>query len=297
MDDLLALLCFARVVELGSFTRAAAALGISKSLVSTRVAALEARLSERLLHRTTRKITVTDAGFAVYGQASRMLESARAATLGATDAARGVIRVDAPVTFAQLHLAGPIARFMAAHPDVKIELSVNDRLIDLVEERVDVAIRVTKLKDSWLVARKLATTSLHVCAAPSYLEKHGTPERPEDLLSHDCLRFSLLRAEDEWRLYSGGKRLAIPVAARFETTNGGVLREAAIAGMGLAMLPRFMIQDELRSGRLVSVLEAYAPRPVGVYAVHVARRVQPPRLRSFLAALARELATPPWARP
>lgn len=294
-DDLIGLTCFARVVEHRSFTRAAAELGVSKSVVSAKVAALERRLGERLLLRTTRALTVTDAGLHVYGRAVAMLESARAATRGASDVERGVIRVSAPFAFAQLYLAAPLERFLAAHPDVRVELTLSDRLVDLVEERVDLAIRVTRPKDSSLVARRLATTGFRIVAAPGYLERRGTPTRPEELLRHNCLRYSLLRMDEEWRLYGPKGRVPTPVTGNFETSSGVMLREAAIAGVGLALLPTFLVADALASGRLVPVLAEYAPRPMGIFAVQVDRRVQPARMKALVELLARELGGKGWS--
>lgn len=293
-DDLLGLLCFARVVERRSFTAAASALGVSKSVVSTRVTALEERIGEPLLIRTTRKLSVTDAGMNAYARAARMLEEASLATGGAEDAGRATIRINAPVSFAQMYLAAPLARYLAANPRVHVDVAISDRLVDLVEERADVAIRITKLRDSSLVARKLATTSIHLCASPAYLERRGTPERPEDLLRHDCLRYTWLRAEDDFRFYGTGGRIHVPVTGPLAAANGTVLREAAAAGIGLAMLPRFMVADDLRQGRLVTVLDAYAPRPVGIYAVRAPGRAPSARLRELLDALAEELRDPPW---
>lgn len=295
-DDLSGLLCYARVVETRSFTKAAKLLGISKSLVSQRVAALEARMGERLLLRTTRQVEVSDAGLEVYAAAARMLEHARTATREATDAHRGVLRISAPVTFAQMYLGPPLSRFAARHPDVRLELLLDDRLVDLAAERIDLAIRVTKLEDSSLVARRLCSTSLHVCGAPSYLQARGTPTRPEDLLGHDCLRYSALRVEQEWRLYGAQGRIPVPVRGSFEASDGTLLREAAIAGMGLAMLPRFMIHEALADGRLVSVLDPFAPRPLGIHALSVGRRATPGRLKDLVDTLARAFRTPAWAK-
>src|SRR5690606_6140206 len=149
-----------------------------------------------------------------------------------------------------MYLAKPLAAFMRRRPGVRVELILSDRIVDLTEERIDLAVRVTKLEDSSLVARRLATTSLHVCGSPDYLKRRGRPARPEDLVRHDCLRYSLLRADHEWRLYGAGGRIRFEPEASFETNAGLMLREAAIAGLGLAMLPRFMIHDELRRGSL-----------------------------------------------
>lgn len=293
-DDLLGLACFARVVEYRSFTRAAAVLGVSKSVVSARVSRLEARVGERLLIRTTRKLSVTDAGLGVYSHCARLLQEASAATRGASDAGRGTLRINAPISFAQMYLAAPLARFLAAHPGTSVEVMLSDKLVDLVEERVDVALRITRLRDSSLVARKLATTALCVCASPVYLKRKGTPERPEDLLRHDCLRYQHLRAEDEWRFHGPKGRIPVPVSGPLSVSNGTLLREAVAHGIGLAVLPRFMVDEDLRSGRLVTVLERFAPRPVGIHAVHAAGRSPPPLVRALLDTLASEFRSPRW---
>lgn len=293
-DDLPSLLCFVRVVEQRSLSKAARALGVSKSVVSTRLAALEARLGERLVLRTTRSLSVTDAGLAVYASAVTMVEGAQRATREASDANRGVLRVSAPVTFAQMHLAEPLARFAREHPDTRLQLLLSDRIVDLTDERIDLAVRITKLKDSNLVARRLALTGLQVCAAPSYLEQHGAPLAPEDLLAHNCLRYSVLRPEHEWRLYGAHGRLPLAVRGNFETSSGAMLRAAALAGLGLAMLPRFMVDEDLRDGRLRGVLEGFMPRPLGIYAVQPERRAEPARVRQLVDILSHSLRSAAW---
>jgi DNA-binding transcriptional LysR family regulator len=292
--DLGALLCFARVVERRSFTAAAASLGVSKSVVSARVATLEARLGEPLLLRTTRAVGVTDAGLHVYAEAAQMLERAAAATTNASDAGRGVLRVSAPAGLAQGHLAAPIAAFVTGRPGVKVELLLDDRIVDLTEGRIDLAIRITKLKDSGLIAKRLASTRLHVCAAPDYLRRRGRPERPEDLLRHDCLRYSLLRSDHEWRLYGRTGRIRLDVRGPLETTSGAMLREAAIAGLGLAMLPRFLAYEALAAGALETVLDDFAPRPLGIYAVRAGRPAAPRLVKELIEKIEAALQAAPW---
>jgi DNA-binding transcriptional LysR family regulator len=294
LEDLQALLCLARVVEHGSFTKAAAALGLSKSVVSDKISRLERRLGEQLLLRTTRQVTVTASGLRVYALAHRMTESASEATMGATGATGGVLRVSAPVALAQLHLTAPLATFLRKNPGVRIELLLNDRIADLVEERIDLAVRVTKLEDSSLVARRLAYTPLHICASPRYLKERGRPTKPEDLLRHDCLRYSLMRAEHEWRLYGKNGRIRLDLNGSLETTSGLMLREAAIAGLGLAILPRFMISDALEAGLLETVLDEYAPRPIGIYAVRSGRRTAPRLVTELVRTLEAAFRTPKW---
>lgn len=294
LEDLGALLCFARVVEHGSFTRAATILGVSKSVVSSKTAALEARLGEQLLLRTTRKVTTTEAGVRVYALARQMVDAASSATSGSSEAVRGVLRMSAPVTLAQEHLAKPVAAFLRRNPGVRIELLLNDRLVDLVEDRIDLAIRVTKLKDSGLVARRLATTAMHICASPRYLAERGVPERPEDLVRHDCLRYGLLRADHEWRFYGPNGRLGLALGGSFETTNGSMLREAVIEGIGIAILPRFMVADAIADGRIRTVLDAFAPRPLGIYAVRSGKRTAPPLVAALLDVLSEAFRTSAW---
>lgn len=293
-DDLPSLLCFARVVETGSFTRAAERLGLAKSVVSKRVALLEERVGEPLLLRTTRQVTVTSAGSRIYPHARSMSEHAVRATEGATST-QGTLRVSAPVTLSQMWLAEPLRDFLARRPETRVELLLNDRLVDLVEERVDLALRITKLKDSNLLARRLASTPIDICGSPAYFAEHGRPERPEDLARHNCLRYALLRADHEWRLYRDGRRLDLGVQGNLEATNGTMLREAAIAGLGLAILPRFMTVDAVSSGQLERALESFAPPPIGVYAVRAGRRSPSPLIAELASALERSFRRQPWA--
>jgi DNA-binding transcriptional LysR family regulator len=297
-DDVLSLLVFARVVEAKSFTGGAAALGLSKSVASTRIAQLEERLGTRLLLRTTRRLSLTADGLALYEQAARMARAADDAALlaaGTPVEPRGVLRVNAPITFAELYLAEPVAEYLSRHPRVRVELVLSDRFENLVEERVDVAVRISaKLRDSTLVGRKLADDHTLVCASPRYLERKGTPQTPADLIHHDCLRYSLLESADEWRFKHGGKSFSVPVTSRFDAANGSVLRSAALAGMGLIVAPSFMVAADLASGALVRVLSDFTYVRLAVSAVYAPTRVVPSNVRSFVDLLAAWFRTPPW---
>lgn len=297
-DDVLSLVYFARVVELKSFTAAAQKLGVSKSVVSARLSSLEERLGSRLLQRTTRKLSLTADGLALYERAARIANEADAATERAaalSSTPRGALRVNAPVHLAQLYLAQPIAAFLARYPEVRVELLVSDRFVDLVEESVDVALRVSaRLRDSSLVGRKLAEARTVVCAAPAYLKARGTPATPADLLDHDCLRYSLIKAADEWRFRQGGKSLSVPVASRFEAASGSVLREAALAGMGIAVLPSFAVADDLASGRLQQVLAEFSFVRIAIHALYSSARVLPANVRAFVEVLAAHFKDVPW---
>jgi DNA-binding transcriptional LysR family regulator len=308
VDDLVSLALFARVVEGRSFTAAATALGLSKSAVSTRVARLEDHLGVRLLHRTTRRVSPTEAGAAVYERAARLVaaaDEAAEAAEGAGGEPRGLVRLTAPVTFAELYLAGPIGEFLARHRGARVEVVASDRLVDLVGEGFDLAIRVSRLADSSLVARKLAQDRLVVVAAPAYLARAGLPRGPADLAGHELLRSSHLPVSGEWgfRGLSTGERAV--GEGRFVASDAGVLREAAAAGVGLAVLPESLVAPDLAAGRLV-VVDGFPGRELGVWAVHPHRRHVPAKVRALVDLLAAHFArgwaratapTPPSARP
>ena len=290
-DDVMAMVFFARVVEQRSFTAAAAKLGVSKSVVSARIAAFERRLRAPLLHRTTRKLSLTREGLVLYERCARVAAAADEAAAAADrtgDTPHGVLRVDAPIVFAQERLAAPVAKYLERHQQVRIALTMNDRMIDLVDEGVDVAIRITyRLAGAGLVARKLGTDRTVLCASPAYLARKGKPEAPADLVHHDCLVYSLLKEAAEWRFRAGKRIVSVPIEARFSAASGAVLRGAALAGMGLAVLPRFMVAADLDAGRLRPVIDSFEGVALGIYAVYP----QPqggrpsPKVRAFVDLL------------
>jgi DNA-binding transcriptional LysR family regulator len=299
-DEILGLVFFARVVEARSFTLAAKKLRVSKAAVSMRVAALEAELKVRLLHRTTRKLSLTSEGAALYERCARIVlaaDDAVAVAAGTGDAPRGVLKLNAPIAFAEDYLAAPMAAYLARFPDVRIELTLNDRAIDLVEEGIDVAIRITsRLYGGGLVAKKLASDRPVLCAAPDYLARRGTPESAADLVSHSCLVYSLLRVSEEWRFRERGSKelVSVPIEARFSAASGAVLRRAAVSGMGLAVLPRFMVASELAAGRLVPLLDTLHAPSLGIYAVYPEARRAPGKVRALVDLLAVHFKTPRW---
>jgi DNA-binding transcriptional LysR family regulator len=300
--ELVSMVCFARVVEAGTFTAAAGKLGLSKSAVSARVAELEDRLGARLLNRTTRRLSLTSEGLALYERCAPLLaaaDAAAAAAEGAGDEPRGVLRVNAPVAFAEEHLAAPLAATLERHPGLHIELSLADRVVDLVGEGVDVAVRVSsRLEGGGLVARKLCADRTVLVGAPVYLGRRGTPAAPAELLHHDCLVYSLLRVADEWRFRAPGRRevFSVPIEGRFAAASGAVLRRAALAGMGLAVLPTFMIAGDLAAGHLRRVLaDAFVGAELGIYAVYPQARRTPAKVRAFVDVLAAHFRKPSWA--
>jgi DNA-binding transcriptional LysR family regulator len=280
IEEIVSLALFARVVEQRSFTHAARALGLSKSVVSARVARLEERLGLRLLHRTTRRVTPTEEGLALYDRAARLVAAAdEEVGETASGAPRGLVRVSAPARLAELYLAAPIAEFLAKNDAARVELVTSDRLVDLVKEGFDLAIRISTLRDSSLVARRLATDRLVVAAAPSYLARSGTRRVPEDLSQHECLRSAHIPANGEWGFRGVSSGARVSGGGRFVASDAGVLKEAAAAGLGLAVLPSCLIAPELASGRLVVVLEGFPRRELGIHAVHPHRRLVPPKVR------------------
>lgn len=299
-DEILAMVCFARVVEAKSFTGAALKLGVSKSVVSARVSALEERLGVRLLQRTTRKLALTPDGLALHEHCARLLVTAddAAATMAGVGAEpRGLLRINAPVVFAEEFLAPAMAAYLERFPNVRIEITLSDTFIDLVEEGIDVAIRVaSRLAGTGLAARKLASDRTVLVAAPRYLARRGTPSVPEDLLRHDCLVYSLLTVSQEWRFREPGARseATVPIEARFKAASGAVLRRAALAGMGLAVLPTFMIADDLSTGRLRRVVPAFVPTRLGIYAAYPQGKRVPSKTRAFVDALTAHFRVPRW---
>ena len=301
MDNLADVAVFVRVVERGSFTRAAGKLELSTSQVSKCVNRLERSLGARLLHRTTRRLSLTEAGAALF-EASRSaierIEEAEGAVAQFQSEPRGRLRVSAPMSFGILHLGPAISEFARAHPRVTLDMRLDDRFVNLVEEGVDVAVRIGALTDSSLVARRVATTSTLVCAAPSYLAERGEPEAPEDLASHDCLLYSYLATANVWRFAArDGREIPVAVSGSFRINNGIVLAEAAAAGHGILMAPAFYVAPMLRAGRLKRILARYALPDLGIHAVYPQRSQVPPKVRAFVDFLVKRFGRrPEWEK-
>lgn len=299
-DSVLAMITFARVVETRSFTAAAAKLGVSKSVVSERVSALERELKLKLLHRTTRKLSLTPDGLSLYERCARVASAADEAVsafAGAGEQPRGLLRVNAPIVFAEDYLVEPIAKYLEKFSDVHVELELSDRPVDLVEAGVDVAIRITtRLTGAGLIARRFASDNPVLCAAPSYLERRGTPSSPEELLHHDCLAYSLLKTSLEWRFRSqdGAEPYSVAIEPRFSAASGALLRRAAVKGLGLAVLPRFMVAKDLAAGRLSVVLDSLFAPTLGIYAVYPESRRVPSKVRAFVDVLTAHFKKRRW---
>jgi DNA-binding transcriptional LysR family regulator len=296
-DDVAAMVTFARVVQERSFTRAARKLGTSTSAVSKRVARLEERTRARLLARSTRHVAPTEAGLELYERCLRILREVEEADLfveGLSQAPRGLVRVSAPVYFGEMYVAPAFGALLREQPELRIELVLDDRFVDLVGEGFDLAVRIGRTASTAgasLVARRLARTRQVVVASPDYVARRGQPLTPRDLLEHDCLRYTLAPTRRSWHFTGArGERIVIPITGGFECNYGGALEKAAAAGLGIACLPRFYVARALERGELVTVLDAFAGRDLGIHAVYpAAARHVPPKTRACVDGLAREL--------
>lgn len=300
MDRLEDLRLFTLVAEGRSFTRAAEKLGLSKSAASRRIGELETRLGARLFNRTTRHISLTQVGegfFTRVTQALEALEEAERSVASQHAAPRGTLKLAAPMSFGIAHLAGAIADFMNLYPEVEVDMDLSDRFVDLVDEGYDLAVRIGRLKDSSLVARRLCPIRNLVCASPDYLTRRGVPMDPGDLARHDCLLYTNAPSPEQWvfRAAPGADEVRnIRVAGRMRANNGDVLREAAIAGQGLVSLPSFIIGDAVGQGRLIPVLGDYVPGGTALHAVYPASRHLSPKVRAFVDFLAGRFGPVPY---
>lgn len=301
LDRLTGLEVVSKIASAGSLSAAARALGLSQTMVTKHLAALEARLGTRLFHRTTRRLTITDAGRRYLELAERVLsdfEAAEATVSADSLAPRGLLRLNAPLAFGIRQIAPRLAEFAARYPQVAVELGLNDRLVDLVEEGWDLAIRIGKLGDSSLVAKRLASCRMVVCAAPSYLAAHGTPRSADDLAAHNCLGYTLAQAgAARWRM-GGSSAIDVPVTGNLRANNGDALLAAALAGQGIIYQPSFIVGDDLRAGRLVALTLDLAPSDLlGVHAIYLPDRMPQAKVRAFIDFIAAEFAgRPPWDR-
>ncbi|MGJ4909890.1 LysR family transcriptional regulator [Bradyrhizobium sp. HKCCYLS2033] len=301
LDRLTGLEVLSKVAGSGSLSGAARLLGMSPTMVTKHLAALETRLGTKLFHRTTRRLTITEAGRRYLDLAERVLgdfEAAESAIAADRVEPRGLLRLNVPLAFGTRQIAPLLAGFAALYPGVSVELGLNDRLVDLIEEGWDLAIRIGTLKDSSLVARRLAPCRMMVCAAPSYLAAHGTPRTTADLGRHNCLGYTLAAAgPSRWRM--GGKAAVdVTVSGNLRANNGDALLAAALAGQGVIYQPTFIVGDEIRAGRLVPLtLEVPPSDLLAVHAVYLPDRTPSAKVRAFIDHLAAAFAPePPWDR-
>jgi DNA-binding transcriptional LysR family regulator len=298
--DLNDIVVFTKVVETRSFTGAADQLGLPKSTVSRKLAQLEERLGVRLVQRTTRKLALTDIGQAYYERCARIVADLAAAEQLVTDmqaTPRGRVRVTAPIDISTRYLGEIVAGFVAANPDVTVELEATDRVVDLIEEGFDVAVRFGALPESTLIARRLCKIESLLVATPAYLARRGTPATVEELDEHDRVLFTPNARIQSWALVHGEATYEFGRPARFASNNVGAVRGAVLAGAGISVLAEFMVADDIAAGRLVPVLPGWRIRPTDAHAIYPARQNLPPRLSLFLDHLARALDPAPWAVP
>jgi DNA-binding transcriptional LysR family regulator len=289
MDRFGAIQVFAQVVESGSFAKAAERLGLSTSATSRHVAELEAHLQTRLLNRTTRRVSLTESGRAFYERSVQLLADLEEAEQEAALAAavpRGTIRLTTSVNFGVRHLAPAIAEFLAQHGEVRFDVSLSDRIVDLVEEGFDLAVRIGAAGADNLVARKLGETRLVPCASPQYLSAHPAPKTPEELAGHNCFTYEYLAPRNIWRFRdSGGNERAVRVAGTLHSNNGDLLAEVAARGAGVVFEPAFIVGPDVRAGRLVPLLQEFTPPPVPIYAVYPSRKHLSAKVRRFVEFL------------
>jgi len=290
---------FIKVVEAGNITAAAERLGIAKSAVSRRLKELESHLGAELFHRTTRRMTLTDTGRIFYHQSVQILEQVLEAELSTSQAhgvLQGRLKVAIPLSFGLLHMDSAINDFLQLHPQIKFELDLNDREINLVQEGFDMAIRIANLPDSTLIARRLTNIKLLICASPDYLKEMGTPKKLADLTQHRCLLYNLMRDSNVWQLNNQqGVTEKVKLTPYMNANSGDFLKEAALAGNGIVMLPTFMTYQDLRAGRLIPLLTRYQPLQLNAYAIYPQTRHLSRRVRAFIDFLAtRFTGTPYW---
>jgi len=283
---------FVNAVEQGSFTAASEALGLSKQFVSRRVMALEDRLGVRLLNRTTRRLDVTDAGREFHARSVRILEDVDDAELAVSSqgaSPKGTLRISAPMSFGTRYLGAALPAFLLRYPAVSIELDLNDRTVDLIREGYDMGIRIGRLQDSTLVARPLAPAQIVTCCSPGYRDGRGAPATPAELAEHDCLLYGHNR-QVEWHFESAGRAMTVPVSGCLLANNGEIIRDAAMAGLGIARLPTFIAGEALSDGRLVTVLDDFALPASAVHAVYPQHRQASLAIRAFVDFLREVLA-------
>lgn len=301
MDRFGALSAFVAVVEHGGFAPAARRLGVAPSSLTRQVNALEESLGTLLMNRSTRTVSLTEAGVQYYEDSRRILEELDTADRAASELAgppSGLLRVTMPVAFGSLHVAPALPAFFRQFPGIRLEIRLTDTMMNLVEDRIDIAIRLGTLASPNLIARKLAPHRRVICASPDYLGERGMPMAPEDLASHNCLLFDYLTGESAWTLARDGRTVKVPVTGNLRANGSELLREAAIGGAGLLLMPSWLVGHDLAAGRLLPVLESWATTPGGsegaVWAVYLPNRRGSKKIAAFLDFLAQHFGSPPY---
>jgi DNA-binding transcriptional LysR family regulator len=297
MEDLERMAIFARVVEDKSFSAAARRLNLSKSLVSKHIAQLEKSVGARLLNRTTRALSLTDAGAVLYEHCVRIVEELEEAKLEVSrlhSEPRGLLRISSSVAFGRLHVAPALAGFLQAYPEVKIDMVTTDRFVDLAEEGFDVVVRIMDEPPPNVVARKLAAVHRRMCATPEYFARRGVPQTLDDLERHNCLVYTYINPQGPWRLRGPDGDISVRAAGNLRLNDDDALAEAVLRGVGLALLPTFIIGSALQSGRLRSVLSEYIPLERHIYAVYLPTRYLSAKVRCFIDYLLERFGPEPY---
>lgn len=295
MDRLGAMRAFVKVCDTGSFTAAGRAMGLPKSAVSKQVAWLEEELGARLLNRTTRRLSITEAGQGYLDRCRRILddvEEAESQVAELQTRPRGRLRVSTPFSFGLLYLSAMLCDLAAAYPELELDITMTDRFVDLLDEGFDLAIRIGDLPDSNLIARRIAETRVVVCGSPAYFARAGMPQTPQDLVDHNCLIYAREGRQDRWQFREAGREFSIQPHGNLRLNNGDALKMAALRGLGIAQLPMFLIGAELRSGALLPILADYERLALAIHAVYPHNRHLSAKARVFVEALVRRFRAP-----
>lgn len=286
MDRLNAMNLYCRIIETGQLSTAADQLNLSKGAVSKQLAKLEAHLGGRLLNRTTRRLTPTEAGIAFYERAKLILESveeAECVVTGLTAEPRGVLKINAPMSFGASYLGALLAEYQAKYPLVDIDISLHDRQVDIVDEGYDLVLRIAALEDSSLIARKLAPCHIVICASPDYLEKHGEPKTPDDLKNHQCLLYTYNDSAKFWALQdTAGASKNFTVNGPLLANNGNLICDAMLNGMGIAILPTFIVGDAIRNGKAITILNEWKQKPSDISLLYPSSKHLSAKVRAFV---------------
>ena len=294
MEQLTAMRMFTRVVQTGSFSAVAREMGVSQSSVSKNLASLEAKLGTRLLTRTSRKLSLTEVGSDYFERCLPILlevDEAEASVRSMTGNPKGVLRVNVPVSFGQRHVIPHMPDFLRDYPNLKLDIFLMDRQVDLVAEGIDVAVRIGKLDDSSLVARRLGVSPRLLVAAKSYLDKHGRPNHPDELKNLDCLVYSLLSTGNIWHFQHQSKKFSVQVKGAFQANNSDAVLQMTLAGCGIMALPKWMSDPYIQNGELEAILTEYTPQGFPIQAVYPHSRYVPSKVRSFVSFLQQAFAS------
>jgi DNA-binding transcriptional LysR family regulator len=298
MDSLTDIAVFVQVVESGSFTAAAKRLSLSKSVVSKYVTRLENRVGARLLNRTTRRLSVTEAGQTFYERSRRGLleiEEAEAEVSRLQEEPRGTLRVNTPMSFGVLHIAPAIPEFLRRYPELSVDMHLDDRRVDVIEEGFDVSVRISDLPDSSLIARRLGPCRHAIVASPEYLKQHGTPRTPKELRDHNVITYQYQQSAQEWHFQAAGETpVSVPVSGSIQMTNSLALREAVLNGAGITRTPTFVVGRDLQDGTLQAVLTNYETLEVSIYVVFPQRHFLAPKVRAFVDFMIEHISDEPY---